>query len=472
MKIVKQLIQSKKILKNGSLSMIGSILIRAVDLISIPIFTRILNTADYGRVSVFTTYVQIFVILLGLDFHGSVARATLEFKKEKEAFYSSTLCFTMIWTGIVTLFLNLFHGCMESLLSMSQLEFNILVVYSYALFIIQYKSAEYIFMLQYKKNIVLSMLMAWGNLGLSVIFMLTMFANNQFLGRILGAAIPTMVLALGVLLAYLKRGKNLWQWDKIKYALKFGVPLIPHNLSHLILSNSDRVMIQSMIGNSESGIYSLTYNVGLMMHVVTEGVYNVWNPMLFRNLEGNKRSQVRSQARIFLIGYTVVATGVIGLSPEIIKIISAKAYWRGIDIVMWLCLSTYFTFVYQLFVNVEFYHKKTHLISIGTIMAAVINIVLNIYGLPLFGYEFAAISTVIAYGVLVIFHCIVLNLIIKDRVIDNAFTLITALFMIGVTYGLYIVRNQILSRVLLLALFVIIEVVLFLLLLKKEKAGN
>ena len=55
MQKIKQFIQNSNVLKNASLSMIGSILIRAVDLISIPIFTRILDTTVYGRVSVFTT---------------------------------------------------------------------------------------------------------------------------------------------------------------------------------------------------------------------------------------------------------------------------------------------------------------------------------------------------------------------------------------------------------------------------------
>ena len=49
MQKIKQFIQNSNVLKNASLSMIGSILIRAVDLISIPIFTRILDTTVYGR---------------------------------------------------------------------------------------------------------------------------------------------------------------------------------------------------------------------------------------------------------------------------------------------------------------------------------------------------------------------------------------------------------------------------------------
>ena len=85
-------------------------------------------------------------------------------------------------------------------------------------------------------------------------------------------------------------------------------------------------MIQGMISNAASGVYSLTYNVGLMMHVVTEGAYNVWNPLLYRRLEENEDAIVKRHARIFLVGFTIVAIGVTGVSPEIIKIIAGRDY--------------------------------------------------------------------------------------------------------------------------------------------------
>lgn len=339
---IKRAIVSNRILKNGSLSMFGSILIRAVDLISIPIFTRLLDTSTYGRVSVFTTYVQIFVVLLSLDFHGSVSRATLEYKKEKEEYYRATLLFSLLWAvTIVTLF-NIFHEWAEKLLAMSQMEFNILLLYSFSFYVIQYKSNEYIFNFQYKNNITMSFGMALGNLSLSILLVVSFFSENKFLGRIIGAAVPAAMIAFIVFVQYMKNGRKGRKKEYIKYALKFGVPLIPHDLSHMVLSNSDRIMIQSMNGNSQSGIYSLTYNVGLMLHVITEGFGNVWRPMLYRYLEEGKWHIVRRYNRIYLIVFTIITAGIIAVSPEIIKIVASKEFWDGINLVMWVCLATYF----------------------------------------------------------------------------------------------------------------------------------
>ena len=63
-----------KVLKTGSLSLLGTVLVKAVNLISIPVFSRLLTTSEYGQVDVFMTYVNIFMIILGLDFVGAVGK--------------------------------------------------------------------------------------------------------------------------------------------------------------------------------------------------------------------------------------------------------------------------------------------------------------------------------------------------------------------------------------------------------------
>ena len=311
--------------------------------------------------------------------------------------------------------------------------------------------------------------MALGNLSLSILLVVSFFSENKFLGRIIGAAVPAAMIAFIVFVQYMKNGRKGRKKEYIKYALKFGVPLIPHDLSHMVLSNSDRIMIQSMNGNSQSGIYSLTYNVGLMLHVITEGFGNVWRPMLYRYLEEGKWHIVRRYNRIYLIVFTIITAGIIAVSPEIIKIVASKEFWDGINLVMWVCLATYFIYIYQLFSNVEFYLKKTPIISVGTILAAILNIVLNIYGLPVWGYGFAAVSTVIAYGGLAVFHCLILRHVCEYQVIDNAFTLGVAGIMVAITYLFFLFRDHVLLRIFFLFFVEIAFIFILIILLKRER---
>jgi O-antigen/teichoic acid export membrane protein len=55
----------------------------------------------------------------------------------------------------------------------------------------------------------------------------------------------------------------------------------------------------------------------------------------------------------------------------------------------------------------EFFYRKTGLISLGTLLSAIINITLNIIFVPKFGYIAAAITTTISYLFLFIFHYLI-----------------------------------------------------------------
>ena len=72
-------------------------------------------------------------------------------------------------------------------------------------------------------------------------------------------------------------------------------------------------------------------------------------------------------------------------------------YWEGIRIIPPIVLSNYIIFLYTLYVNIEYYHKKTFFIMINTSIAALSNIILNLIFIKLFGYVGAAYTTILSY---------------------------------------------------------------------------
>ncbi len=446
-------IRENKFLKNGFISLIGTFLIRAVNLISIPVFSRMMGTSEYGEANIFLTYVEIFMILLGLDFHGAVSKGQLDFKEDKDKFMSVGIFFTGIYTALVIILFNIFHGLIERCLLMSNLQLNILLVYSYATFVVTYMSSEYIFQLQYKKNIALSLSVALCNFGCSVLFIQTICSQNRFWGRILGAAIPTIVIASTVFIYLIVRGRKLFDRTYIIYFLKYGIPLIPHNLSHMILSNADKIMIKNMISSSASGVYSLVSYVGYMVMVLIEALDKVWIPWLFRKIKEEDIEAIRKASKNYIFLFTVVIIAVEIISPEIVKIIAPVDYWEGADFIIWIVFGAFLLFLYRIYVNIEFYERKTYLISIGTLLAAIINIVLNALFLKKYGYEFAAISTVISYFALMVFHMLIVNFVIKRKMIDNKFVLLIAGVVFLISCVLQMLHEQFVIRLLLFFVF-------------------
>ncbi|MCI8584233.1 MAG: oligosaccharide flippase family protein [Dorea sp.] len=457
-------LKNSKILKTGSLSLLCTVLVKAVNLISIPVFSRLLTTSEYGKADVFMTYVNIFMIILGLDFAGAVGKGRLDFEEDGNEYITSSLLFTTLFSVGVVLIINILFPIFQIIFGMDRLTVNIMLLYSYAMFVIAYRSAEFNFYYEYKKNMAMSLSIAIGNFAFSIILIKTIFAGQKFWGRIFGAAIPTLTVAFFVYWYLLQRGRWIMRKKYVKYSLKFGVPLIPHNLSHMVLSSADKVMINSMISSSASGIYSLVYTLGMLTQVVFEAMNNVFGPWLFRQLKKREEHNVRYVQKYYLLVYCIVTVGVLTISPEIIKIIGPKEYWEGISMVMWVVYAAFINFTYTLYVNVEFFYGKTMLISVGTIMAALINVFLNLFFLQEFGYQFGAISTTVSYVALLIFHMFIVNFILKKNVTDNIFVILVVLFMLGTTLCLHSCLNSLLQRVLLgvCAELVILGIVYFL----------
>lgn len=140
-------------------------------------------------------------------------------------------------------------------------------------------------------------------------------------------------------------------------------------------------------------------------------------------------STIQKRAKNFRDFFTLAYILILFLSPEIIKIMSDKAYWGGLSVVPFIFMAYYFNLMYSFEVNVEFYEKKTHMISIGTILAAALNVVLNIIFIPKYGYVAAAITTVVSNFALFIFHFFITNYWLKIKIFGMKFHMVSLLYV-------------------------------------------
>ena len=181
-----------------------------------------------------------------------------------------------------------------------------------------------------------------------------------------------------------------------------------------------------------------------MIQVASEAMNQVFSPWQFRKLQVEKEELVKKTQRWYLLAYCIIAVAMLAVSPEVLKIIGDKEYWEGTTMIMWVVYAMFLNFVYTLYVNIEFFYKKTALISLGTILAAVINIVLNSLFLVNVGYQFGAISTVISYCALLVFHAVIVNVVLKKKTVDNVFVF----FMVSLVYLETLILNSFCSQLL------------------------
>lgn len=95
------------------------------------------------------------------------------------------------------------------------------------------------------------------------------------------------------------------------------------------------------------------------------------------------------------------------VSSEIIYYLAPQEYADSNYCVIPLIQSVFFTFLYYLPVGLEYFLKKTFYISIGTVSAAVLNVLLNYITIKYFGYKSAAYTSAFCYFIYFVFHMII-----------------------------------------------------------------
>lgn len=443
-------ISDKRLLKSGIGYTIGNFLLKGISFITIPLYTRLLTTYEYGVVSIFNTWLAIFVCIIGLNLSSSISNAYLDFKENYKKFLASILFLSTIsFSIIITIFL-VFRDNISKLMGFEPLIILSLLVTSFFSYVINFNNAK--FMMEYNHSgfIKVSFLVSLLNISLAILFLLFM-REERYKSLIYAMLVAYSLVGIYIYIKIVKNVniKELLNYGFWKYALIIATPTMPHLLSQLILTQSDRIMIEKFIGSSQAGIYSVAYNISMILSVLWGSLNNVWVPWFYEKMRNKNIMEITRKTKFYMIFFSIITFLLVLVCPEIVKVASNKDYWGGISIVPLIIISYYYVFLYGFSVNIEFYMKKTFIIPIGTVLSALINIGLNYFFIPIYGIIAAAVSTIISYFFLFLFHHIIVYYILKIKVFRVKYYLLCILFSIITLIIFYIIKDFYVIRYLL-----------------------
>lgn len=398
---------NKKAATAGIWYTIGNIFLKGCVFLSLPIFTRIMTVDDFGIYNTYIAYEAIVAAALGLGFYATIKNAKLKYNNNFNSYLSSIVTINIVFLLIVLLLSNCLYPIYSDALGYSRLVVNMLIYQSFASSLIQIYSCKLNIEFKYKSYLFISALNTFLNIGLSIIFVVFVFPNEQYLGRIIGTIFPLVLISVYIIFVIYLKGKKLFDKKFCLFALKLGLPLIPHVLSQSLLSQFDRIMITQFCGDYDAGIYSFIYSVSTILSVLALSFDNAWTPWVYYKKNSSMEIDVKIASRKYVLFFGLLTLGFVSIIPEAIMILGSKDYQVGIPMIVPLSLSNFFIFLYFIPVNLEYYNNKTLFVSVGTVMASIINFVLNLIFIPKFGYMAAAYTTLISYFLLFVFHMII-----------------------------------------------------------------
>lgn len=376
---------------------------KATALITVPIFTRLLTTEQYGVCNVYFAWFEIFIIFTSLQLpYEGLNNGFIRHEEEKDHYVSAIAGLILTLSCAIVLILLPFQHKLFEITGLNQILFLLLMVHlccnpGLMLWINRRR-----FDFDYRIPVIVTLL----STVLSPLISITLVLTTEYKAeaRVSGTVIVQVIFGIVCYAVLFKKGKCFYQKSYWKFALGFNLPLLMYYLSQSLLNQADRVMINYFIGKTEAGIYSVAYTAASLMLLAVSAVNGSFNPWMYRKIKQQEYQAIKKVVIALCLLMAIATVGMTAFAPDIIKLLATQEYMQAMWIIPPVSASVFFIFLYMIFANVEMYHGENGPISFISIIASVINIGLNAYFVPRFGYIAAGWTTLFSYVSLTLMH--------------------------------------------------------------------
>lgn len=436
---------------------------KGISMLTVPIFTRLMTTEQYGIYSVYQSCYSIITIFATLNLYSGVFNVGMaKYENDRNEFTLSLQNLCTFITGCLFVLYLVFQDYWNQLFGLDN-------IYIYAMFIellfapaFTFWSARERFEYKYHGLVLATLILAIGSPLIGIIAVLSSVHKAE--ARVLSFVFVQAVVGLLFYIYNSVRCKRAFSIKYWKYGLSFNLPLLPHYLSQIILGQADRVMINSMVGAAKAAIYSVAYNISSLMNLITNAINSSYIPFTYNALKKREYKKLATTTNIVLLMIAFGSIIVTSFGPEVIMIFAPKEYYEAIWVIPPVSASVYFMFLYPLFGNIEFYFEENKFVTLASIGGAIVNVILNWLAIPLWGYIAAAYTTLICYILYAFGHYIFMKFILKkhgvlEDVYNNKFIFLLSLSVIVLMIIMTLIYNNFVLRYLVVLVVLIIAVI-------------
>ena len=388
--------RGKELAKNTIILSIGYFLPKFTFLITLPIITGHLTKSEYGHYDLLTTLSALILPIITLQIQTAAFRFLIDCRNdetETKRIISNIYLFVIPINliGFVILFFIMTDYPLPTRM--------LILLYIWSDTIISI-TLQVVRGLAYNKLYsATSALRAFSNMILIVITVLLIRMGLN--GVLLSYIVATF---LGITLLVYKSGLirrldiGLYSAAVIKKMLAYSIPMLPNTLSVWVLSVSDRFVLNRFMGIEAVAVYSAANKIPLSFSAILSSFILAWQENASITVNDadadNYYSAVFDKVFCMLLGMMAL---LIGATPILFLILIRGDYSEAYRQMPLLFLGTFFAGVSSFLGGIYVAHKKTRSVGATTMLAAVINLGVNLAMVNKFGIYAASISTFISY---------------------------------------------------------------------------
>lgn len=387
------------LMANSAIYLVANVVNGLVPLILLPVLTRYLTAREYGEVALFQTLISVLIALIGLNVAGAAARRNFDDSICQGSGMSDYIgaCFIVI-VSISVVVLIICAVCAEQIQEIFSLsvEWIFLACLCAALTVVsdirmgqwQIERRAVIYgAFQVSRSAV--------NMLLSIVLVILCSLGSS--GRIFSQSLAFGVFAIIAMASLIKDGllRVSWQPRNIRDVLAFGVPLLPHSVGAILLTQVDRIFINSNLGLIEAATYTVAAQISSGLTLLFVSFNAAYVPWLFERLVNNSKDEMKKIVRLtywYFVGALAIAAGLAAIGPKLVIWVAGDKYAEAGGVIGWLALAQAFGGMYLMVTNYIFFSKRTGLLSVVTIASGLVNVGLLFLFVP-FGIRGAAIAS-------------------------------------------------------------------------------
>ena len=398
----------KSLAKNTSILMIGQVSTKILTFLLLPLYTAFLTTEQYGTADLFITYGSLIVVVFGLQVTQSIFRFLTEHRDDSviiNRIISTSFYFTCFLAGI---FAVSFFGIRYLL----PFEYNWLMLV-YVIWLLFFQTFSNV-----SRGIGKNGSYAFANflaaaISLSINVVLSVFWGFKDFGIVLGSMIGPIIGSI-----YLFFRIKMWRYlspkhfekQSLKTILKFCLPLIPNELSWAVIHASDRVIISNKIGLAANGLVSAASKFGSIFTTVFNVFGMAWTEqivLMFRRDGCEAFFQKYFEKIVFI--FASFAILLIASMPIVFPLMVNSSFAEAYYLVPIYMGAVFFNAIIGITSAIMIADNKTWEIAITTIIAAILNIVVDLMLVNYIGIYAAPVSSLVSYLAITIWRVAIIN---------------------------------------------------------------
>lgn len=395
--------KNKELIKNTIIIFLGKACTQLISFFLLPLYTAYLTTSDYGIVDLIITYVSLLVPVITVQLEMAAFRFLVDNRNNKEEI-------SKIITNILYCIISF-----ALLFSLGYIVLNkwISIQYSWYILLNILVTIFSNLMLQVSRGLGDNKTYSIGSFlagTTTIIFnvILVVIIKTGAKGMLISSIIANFVAFIYIffkLKVYKYIRNKLYDQSFIKKSLKYSWPLVPNGISWWIVNASDRTIISYILGVSANGIYAVSNKFSSIVSSVLNIFSLSWTESASLHINDTDRDQFFSNAmnKALKIIISLILT-IIAIMPFVFKILVNEQYNEAYLYIPILLLSTIFNGVVIIYSGIYIAKKLTKQVAATSMMAAALNIVINLILIKFIGLYAAAVSTMLSYMIMAIYR--------------------------------------------------------------------